>query len=287
MKRLITLAPLFAGLLIATACGPPSLSLAVLEPAEFHVLDTTHLIIGESLGRPLAKELSAAALEDLIREDNYFSLVQNARIQRDALLEHEALLRLDVVEFFIHEDLENRILEDERGLEFTTQTPVLRAQVLLEISLMQKQASIMEKVLYEGIATFDLDGPDSSAIVRDSELYRAALYGALESFLNDITPRIQEHSIPLDDSDENLKEAVSNARARSFSKASKQFEEYLGQNPSASEAHYNIGVILDAQSRFEEAMLRYDEAIKLNPKPLYINTRSSCAERVYFRDSLL
>ena len=295
MKRLFTTrATLLTGLILS-ACGGPSLSVSVLEPAEFNVSSATQLVLGDGLGRPLAKDLSAEILESLVAQDNYFSFAERTDLALDpinntlngTLAENAAIVRIDVAEFYIVESVENEVVTDEQGEELVIQTPTLEARVLLEVSLAHNDGTaIMNQVLYEGVASLNLNEVSQNAVVRDSEIYAAALEAALEPFLTDITPSVREHRIALDDSEEALHEAVQQANARSFDSAQRLFEAHLESKPESAAALYNLGVILDAQSRFESALEKYDAAIALSPKALYQTTLRDCLERITLRDAM-
>ena len=55
-----------------------------------------------------------------------------------------------------------------------------------------------------------------------------------------------------------------------------------GKHPCAkcAQAHYNLGAILEAQSKFEAAIARYQDAVRLNPKELYRNAQDVCEGRL-------
>lgn len=97
-------------------------------------------------------------------------------------------------------------------------------------------------------------------------LHQLAEQGVHE-FLAEIAPHYTQHTMKLEKGN---KLGIQLAQSGLWSKAQEAFVDEVKINPSRPDAHYNLGVTLEAQGKLKEAENEYVAALVLKPKDLYV-----------------
>lgn len=84
-----------------------------------------------------------------------------------------------------------------------------------------------------------------------------------------ITPSEYADYVPLDDGDKALEPMVRRIQEGQLSVARTDLEAFLAANPQSAGAHYNLGVLDEAEGNLESARNRYTQARNLQAKDLY------------------
>jgi hypothetical protein len=86
---------------------------------------------------------------------------------------------------------------------------------------------------------------------------------------NAITPTEYADYVPLDDGEKALEPMVRRIQDGQLAVARTDLEGYLSANPQSAGAHYNLGVLDEADGNLESARHRYEQARNLQAKDLY------------------
>lgn len=89
---------------------------------------------------------------------------------------------------------------------------------------------------------------------------------AVHEFLIEIVPHYTQHTMKLEKGN---KVGIELAQSGLWPKAQEAFADEVKIHPNRPEAHYNLGVTLEAQGKLKEAENEYVAALVLKPKDLY------------------
>jgi hypothetical protein len=84
--------------------------------------------------------------------------------------------------------------------------------------------------------------------------------------------------LAFDDGDPGQRNIVRNTRD-TLAGLEKRFRRYLSKNTSNAIAHHNLAIVLDAQGRFEEALLEHDRALDIVDRDGFFDARSDTVRR--------
>ncbi|MCL4704956.1 tetratricopeptide repeat protein [bacterium] len=90
---------------------------------------------------------------------------------------------------------------------------------------------------------------------------------AVHEFLAEIAPHYTQHTMKLEKGN---KLGIQLAESGLWQKAQEIFADEVKAHPNRPEAHYNLGVTLEAQGKLKEAENEYIAALALKPKDLYV-----------------
>lgn len=156
-----------------------------------------------------------------------------------------------------------------------------RADLQVTVADASGRVLIREKE-YRGVA----DVIDDGRTFPEAVIVEAAR-GALAGFLAEITPTRASDYLRFDAGDPGQKSILAATNQDTLKETEKKLRRYLKKNENNAIAWYNVGVALDGQGRFEEAIEAYDTAMKIVTRDGYVqarggaNARLAAWERVY------
>lgn len=153
---------------------------------------------------------------------------------------------------------------------------VVETKMLVAFTVMTADELLMDQKEYMGTAKWRLGEQPSDKRTR----YDYAAAEAARLFLDDITPRYAEAKIKMDNSDEAQLEIIKSVGKGRAKEAEPLLRQYVAQHPNSASAWYNLGVVMDAQGEYEEALGYYDKAISMGGQSFYTDTKMDCLRRI-------
>ncbi len=287
MKTRIALIGLAA--LLAVGCAP-SIKLKVLEPAPVNFGAARRLSFVQGEGNRSARDWMLAELASQVHKAGYFTFADRSgegfsvaiagpQVQlyggRAPQGPDEILLRVDVLQWTAYPEQRTENHTDGKGNAYTTTEMVLTGRVVLGATAVSPQGAAM-------LAQQQYVGSRSKAGmgVRAEVMLEEAGRAAVAELLRSITPRTVQKSLRLDEDDDAQKPMLELAKAGEIVKATEQLRAYLASHPDSPEANYNLGVFLDVQGRFGEAIDLYTKADELAAKDYYLKAKADCEKRL-------
>lgn len=315
MSRTPNARALFSLLLLGLGCAPSAMT-TVLQPAPVNIGAARRLAVLQVEGSP---DLCPFVVQELINQCfvNVFFTVQDrtgegltvtvsgSRAQVSggagpALKPDEVGLRIEILGASATQEervvtrswVERRVEKDAAGEEKVTSIPhrsakqgqVLASHVTLGVTLFDASGeALLAGRACEGSAVTPLEGPaDAQARTR---AVKQAARSAVARLLADITPRRVQVLLPFDEEDPRQQPTLRIA-LNDLGFAIREQRRFAHEHPESASGHYNLGVMLDAQGHYDEALEEYDAAIRLKPQQRYERTREACARRLEARRAM-
>jgi tetratricopeptide (TPR) repeat protein len=191
------------------------------------------------------------------------------RVGADVALDDDELwVRVDVIEW----DVEQTQLADEDGEQQAAQV----ASVTLQVTVADGSGALrLKERTYQGNVVIE------EGVAPEREPLAEAASLAAASFLEDISPTRRSDVVRLDDSDGDQAALLRGVTDKGLPprKAAVRLRKYLRSHENNAVALYNLGVMLDAQGKHDDALRSYDAAMKINTRDYYQATREGCARR--------
>jgi hypothetical protein len=247
-------AALLISMLAVTGCAP-KLYVNVLRPAAVNLGPVKKLTVVQTDGRLDAR---ARIVRELIAQANtsgYFTVVEQAGAAPGP---DDIALSLTVLEYTATPDPSS-----EKHSMF-----IGKVVVAVTATDAKGHAFVTAKPYKGNVSS---DSGEDDALAASSRM-------AVTTMLEDFTPAFARQAIELDEEDLTQQPVVELAR-RGDVKGAIAREREMIKTPTAAGA-FNLGALLDSQGEYAEALGFYDQAIKLQMKELYVDTRGACARRL-------
>jgi tetratricopeptide (TPR) repeat protein len=280
MKNLVRVVVLSSAVLFI-GCAP-KLYVRVQQPAPTNLGAAKKVALVQMEGRRSAKEALVAELIAQAREAAYFQVTDRTEEGITVKVKgrtvdltppasapqaaDEVGMRVDVLDWTANKD--SKTTKDSKGNEKTT--TVYKGKVLLGVTSFngKGKAQLAEKEFSGAV-----EGEDEEAAIK------ASAKAAVRALLAEVTPTYVEKAIRMDGDDETQKPIIEMAKNGDLAKAIAEGKAAIAKNPTSAPAAFNLAVMLDASGNYEEAMVSYDQALKLGAKDYYTDVRTECAKR--------
>ena len=261
----------------ACATSAPSLSVVVLEPAMLDPRGADRLVLVDGDGAADAKATVAKHLVQALRggffkpEDRgpvTFVVVGDSATVAGVDVEAGTLwLRADVLAWNAAPAV---VTVDGR------EVPGLRGRVSLSCTIADATGAVL-------IAAQNVVGVADHALVVDDEAARRAVIddaaaNAAHELAVLISPTSTTHVLTFDDSDAAQAGIIADPKA-SLADTEERLRLFLANHKSNASAHFNLAVVLDAQGRYEEALLEQDRALDIDVRDTFFDARSATIRR--------
>jgi hypothetical protein len=273
-----------AFMLVVGAGCVPHIGITTFQPAKYNLGRATQLTVVQSEGRRSAREFIISELTSQARttgrlmvkdrtEEGITVKIVGRTVQVSGgtgagQTAEEVGVRLDVLEYGATSGTEVR---NVNGRSVTV--PVVNGKVVLAATVFNaKGRAILSETEYIGKAALENASEDVAT--------QAAARQAVAQLLHDITPLPVQNYVQLDNSDKLLEPVIETAKAGNISKAIEDTKAFIEKNPNHAGAHYNLGVFLDSQGAYEEALGAYDKSITLKNTASWVRARAECAKRL-------
>jgi hypothetical protein len=269
-------------------CVTPGLTVSAYEPAELLApRGGDRLVLVDGEGRRSAKQHVAHMLVDGSRgsffraEDRGRSGVKltlagaTARVEGgEARSARELWVRVDVIGW----DADAIVVRDEDDDGSLRELPGLRGRADLQFTVANTAGEILlREHEVRGVFERQIDQRDDNELARESVIVEAAQV-AVTTFLNDITPQRRTQFLAFDDGDSGQRHILRNTHD-TLPGLEKRLRRYLTKNTSNAIAHHNLAIVLDAQGRFEEALIEHDRALDIVDREGFFDARSDTVRR--------
>ena len=306
------------GLLVmstSTACQTPGINVVTWEPAAaFDPQGARRLVLVDGEGRASAKRVVGqlmvqeaqggyfAAIDRRREGVKLFLVGDTGRVEGGAAQGTDAWLRIDVLDW----RTENIMVRDESapndddrdddrdhdrdsdrddvreaqdGKLVRRGVPGVRGHADLQFSLVRPNGEIVIRELgVRGVADrVARPGRRLDDAVREDAIVEAAR-GAVRAFLAGIAPSQHTSVLTFDDADSGQNEMLED-ESLSPAQLEKKLRRYLEKNPGNAIAHHNLGIVLDVQARYEEALLEFDRALDIVERASFFDARSAAIRR--------
>lgn len=268
-------------------CVTPGLTVAAYEPTPLLApRGGDRLVLVDGEGRRSAKQHVAHMLVDGSRgsffraEDRGRSGVKltlagdTARVEGgEARSTNELWVRVDVLGW----NAEAIVVRDEDDDGSLRELPGLRGRADLQFTVANTAGEILlREHEVRGVFERQVDNRDDDA-AREAVIAEAAQV-AVTTFLADITPQRRTQFLAFDDGDPGQRHILRNTRD-TLPGLEKRLRRYLAKNTSNAIAHHNLAIVLDAQGRFEEALIEHDRALDIVDREGFFDARSDTVRR--------
>jgi hypothetical protein len=279
--RTAAVAALFT--VVSTGCAP-RIGITTYQPAKYNLGRATQLTIVQSEGRRSAREFVISELSTQARatgrmlvkdrtEEGITVKVAGRTVQVTggsgaAQTAEEVGVRLDVLEFGATAGTVQRTVNRQ-----IVNVPTMNGKVVLAATVFNaKGRAILAETEYVGRSVLEQSTEDAAT--------QQAARLAVAQLLNEITPMPVQAFVVLDNEDKALEPINETAKAGNITRAIEDSKAFIEKNPSNAGAHYNLGVFLDSQGAYEEALAAYDKAITLKNTAGWVRARAECAKRL-------
>lgn len=279
MTRVVMLA------LLASACAP-RLYVNVLRPAQVNFGAAKKLTVYESQGRKSAREALLKELAAQAKSSGYYTLTDRSEDgiivkvtgQTVSLSAPQAAdeigLRVDVLEWNADKVVEEQ--KDKKANAPPKEHWVGRVGIAVTAFNSAGTTFLAEKE-YKAAGE---DEKDEDAAIGN------AARDVVAQLLDEVTPTWAQKAIALDDTEEAQKPIIDIARNGDVPKAIDAEKQLLAKSPNNAAATFNLAALLDSQGLYKEALPLYDQAIKLQPKELYVEMQKECQQRLADAEAL-
>ncbi|MBL8950160.1 MAG: hypothetical protein JNK82_05250 [Myxococcaceae bacterium] len=274
--------------LLSSACAP-RLFVNVLRPAPVNLGAAKKLSLVESQGRQSAREELLKELDAQIQGSGYFTLtdrtadritvkISGQQVEPSAMpAADEVALRIDVAEWNADQESQPTRQKDKQGNVINKQVWKSRVAITVTAFNASGKTFLVEK---EYRATAEDDRDEDAAIL-------AAGRQVVAQLLEEMTPTYAQRAIQFDDAEEAQRPVIDLAVQRRDVPAAIEAEKaLLAKNPNNAAGTFNLGVLLDSQGLYRDALVQYDAAIKLVNKELYREVRAECQQRLNDTEAL-
>ncbi len=282
MRRLLLLA------LLSSACAP-RLYVNVLRPAPVNFGPMKKLGLVESQGRLSAREELVKELTAQVTASGYFSLAdrtadgiavkitgQLVQPSRPPPAD-EVALRVDVGDWNADKEVQPTKQKDKQGNVINKELWRSRVSIIVTAFNAAGRTFLVEKE-YRASAEHDTD--------EDAAILDAARQ-VVTQLLDDVTPTYAQRAIQFDDVEEAQRPIIDRAVQKNDVPGAIEAEKaLLAKSPNNAAGVFNLGVLLDSQGLYREALVQYDQAIKLVNKELYGEVRAECQQRLNDAEAL-
>lgn len=268
------------------SCATAGVDIVSLRPAAIDPRGGDRLVLVDGEGRRTGR----AEVADLMREEvrgSFYSFddrgddgVKLVLVGKTATVEgqtkaprtDEIYVRIDVLVW----EAAPVVLRSENEDGVVVEEPGIHGRADLQITVADASGVVlMREKEYRGLA----DIVDDGRAFPDRVIAEAAR-GALRGFLAEITPSPLRERVLFDAGDPGQQKALDRAAKEPLKTTERSLRRYLKKNENNAIAMFNIGVVLDAQGRFEEALKSYDSALAIVVRDGWREARAACAGRL-------
>ena len=272
------------GLVSASACASaPGLNVTSWEPSavlEPRGADRLILVDGEgrASGRRHVADLFVEAArggffsaEDRGRSGVRLTLAGEHAVVSGAVgqpVQNELHVRIDVLAWDA-DPIVMIVREDNRDVE----VPGWRGRADLQFTVANATGEVL--VREREVRSFhddEIADPRRREWHRERAIMHAA-GDAVRAFIIEISPQRRTYFLAFDDGD-NGQAAIINDRAATLDGLEQRLRRYVAKNPGNAIAHHNLGVILEARGRYEDALIEHDRALDIVPREGFFDARS-------------
>ncbi len=272
------------GLASAGACASaPGLNVTSWEPSallEPRGADRLVLVDGEgrsSARRHVADLFVEAArggffsAEDRGRSGVKLTLAGDHAVVTGAVgepLQNELHVRIDVLAWDA-DPIVMIVREDDRDVE----VPGWRGRADLQFTVANAAGEVLVREReVRGVHDDEVADPRRREWYREQSIMRAA-GDAVRGFIVEIAPQRRTYFLAFDDGD-NGQAAIITDRADTLDGLEQRLRRYISKNPGNAIAHHNLGVVLEAGGRYEDALIEHDRALDIVPREGFFDARS-------------
>lgn len=274
-----------------SACATaPGITLVSMEPTALldpRGADCLVLVDGE--GRRSAKARVAAMVVDearlgFFRADNRSASgvelvlvgdVANVVGSDVAPRDDELWVRIDVLSWTA--EAIKMELDDDSSL---SDAPGIRGRADLQFTVANAASQVLVRE-QEVRGVVDRALPEGQRVdieaLREDVIAEAARV-AVTDFLATITPQRRSQFLAFDDGDTGQKAIITDTTS-TLASLEKRLRRYVANNKGNAIAHFNLAVVLDAQSRFEEALIEQDRGLDIVSREGFFDARSDTIRR--------
>lgn len=274
--------------LSSSACAP-RLFVNVLRPAPVNLGPVKKLALVESQGRQSAREELLKELTTQIINSGYFALTDRTtqgitvQITGQQVVPSapppadEVALRIDVGSWNADKESQPTREKDKQGNAINKEVWKSRVSITVTAFNAAGKTFLVEK---EYRAAAEHEGTEDEAIM-------LAARQVVSQVLDDVTPTYAQRAIQFDDAEEAQRPIIDLAvQKNDVAKAIETERALLAKTPNNAAGVFNLGVLLDSQGLYREALVQYDAALKLVNKELYGEVRAECQQRLNDAEAL-
>lgn len=263
----------------ACATSAPSLSVVVLEPAMLDPRGADRLVIVDGEGAVEAKTTVAQHLVEALRgrffkaEDRGPAGVSLTVVGATATV---AGVDVEAGTLWLRADVLGWSAAPAAVTVDGREVPGLRGRVALSCTVADANGAVL-------IAAQNIVGvADHALVVDDEAARRAVIVAAADIAARElaalISPTSTTHVLTFDDSDAAQAPIIADTKAP-LADTEQRLRRYLADHKSNASAHFNLAVVLDAQGRYEEALLEQDRALDIDVRDTFFDARSATIRR--------
>jgi len=273
---------------LSSACAP-RLFVNVLRPAPVNLGAVKKLSVVESQGRLSAREELLKELTAQVTNSGYFQLtdrtaegvtvkITGQQVEPSAPPPpDEVALRVDVVDWNADKESEPTGQKDKQGNAIVKERWKSRVSIVVTAYNAAGKTFLVEKD-YRAGGEHERD---------EDEAIMIAARQVVSQLLEDLTPTYAQRAIQFDDHEEAQRPIIDLAVQKNDVPAAIEAEKaLLAKTPNNAAGTFNLGVLLDSQGLYKEALQQYDAAIKLQNKELYGEVRAECQQRLNDAEAL-
>lgn len=276
----------FAVAAVSVGCATPGVNIVTLRPGSIEPKGADRIVLVDGEGRRKGREEVA----DLMREEargGFYSFddrgddgVKMVLVGKEGKIEgntkgarsNELYVRIDVLVW----EASPAIIKSETQDGTIVEEPGIHGRADLQMSVIEADGTVlMTERPYLGIA----DVVDDGRSLPERVIEQAART-AIRGFLNEISPVRMTETVRYDDGDPGQEKILKRSLKDPLNMVERDFRRYIKKNDGNAIAIYNLAVVLDAEGKFEAALEKYDEAMKIVVRPQWRETREACAQRL-------
>ncbi len=103
---------------------------------------------------------------------------------------------------------------------------------------------------------------------------------AVFAFLTEVSPVQVDRYVKLDEDDDGQRDLLESAKRGELERAIEGLEAYSARAPENASAHYNLGLLLEAQGAYARALEHFQRAARASGKPLHRDAATACERRL-------
>lgn len=281
MQRITTL--LLVGMLCCAGCGT-SAKVERMRPARYSLGSAQRFTVVQATGRRSLREDILAEMRRQLRGSGWWRYqerldeghrisIRGSHADTGGLQASpdEVLVLLDAYESDTAGDVRTVVHEADQTV---VHVQTLAARVSFGVSVIDHTG---RAVLIEEEFTGSAEGEGE---VHRYTVMRAAIAEAVEDLVDAITPRRVREKIKFDKDEEDMEPIADLVKDGAYSVAEEDLERMRQQFPNRADVAYNLAVVRDALGRYEEALVLYDQAMRLGHEDYYAKSRAACAQRL-------
>jgi hypothetical protein len=274
--------------LLSSACAP-RLYVNVLRPAPVNLGAVKKLGLVESQGRQSAREEMLKELDTQLKNSGYFTLVDRTGEKVTVTITgqqvtpsappaaDEVALRIDVGDWNADKESQPTNQKDKDGKVINKDIWKSKVSILVTAYNAAGKTFLVEK---EYRAAAESEETEDAAV-------HSAAQQVVSQLLEELTPTYAQRAIVFDDVEEAQRPIIDLAVQKNDVPAAIEAEKaLLAKVPNNAAGVFNLGVLLDSQGLYKEALVQYDAALKLVKKELYSEVRAECQQRLNDAEAL-